>query len=85
MWDTGVKDADGKNVVILLAKAGEYLTEEFWTCLDVFFMTETVECLPFGGGWAEQPFWIAQVLSILKSERNLLERKEIEDSKKNKK
>ena len=48
-------------------------------------MTETVECLPFGGGWAEQPYWIAQAISILKSERNLLERKEIEDSKKNKK
>ena len=37
--------------------------------LDVFYTTENLGCLPFAGGWAEQPAWIVQVLSVLKVER----------------
>jgi len=32
-------------------------------------MCENLGCLPFGGGWAEQPEWITQALSVLKVER----------------
>ena len=32
-------------------------------------MTENLGCLPFAGGWAEQPLWIARALSVLKAER----------------
>jgi len=28
-----------------------------------------LECLPFAGGWAEQPEWIYKALSIFKVER----------------
>ncbi|MCL2762232.1 MAG: hypothetical protein FWD36_03365 [Treponema sp.] len=30
---------------------------------------ENLGCLPFSGGWAEQPEWIIQALSVLKIER----------------
>ena len=32
-------------------------------------MCENIGCLPFTGGWAEQPLWIIQAISILKAER----------------
>ena len=37
--------------------------------LDVFYTTENLGCLPFAGGWAEQPEWITMALSVLKVER----------------
>jgi hypothetical protein len=37
--------------------------------LNVFYTTQNLECLPFAGGWAEQPLWIAQALEILKVEK----------------
>lgn len=36
---------------------------------NVFCTTQNLECLPFAGGWAEQPLWIAQALEILKVEK----------------
>jgi len=32
-------------------------------------MCENLGCLPFAGGWAEQPEWITQALAVLKVER----------------
>jgi len=32
-------------------------------------MCENLGCLPFSGGWAQQPLWITQALSVLKVER----------------
>jgi hypothetical protein len=37
--------------------------------LGVFHTTLNLECLPFGGGWAEQPAWITAALEILKVEK----------------
>lgn len=78
MWNTGVKDEYGKDISILQSTAGDYLTEEFWQCLNVFYMTENIGQLPFSGGWAEQPFWITQALSVLKVEQSLWEKSEME-------
>ncbi|MBQ0167224.1 MAG: hypothetical protein KBT02_08975 [Treponema sp.] len=82
MWDTGVKDENGKNIAILLVTAPDYLTPEFYDCLNVFYMTENIGCLPFAGGWADQPYWIAQALSVLKVEQNLWDRREIDEKTK---
>jgi len=53
-------------------------------------MCENLGCLPFAGGWAEQPEWITQALAVLKVERYKVDeeereakRQEIEDRKKN--
>jgi len=42
-------------------------------------MTENTGHLPFGGGWAEQPYWIAQAISILKTEHDISEKEEAEE------
>jgi len=49
--------------------AVSFITEEFYAALDVFYTTENMGCLPFSGGWAEQPAWITEALSVLKVER----------------
>jgi len=35
-------------------------------------------CLPFAGGWAEQPEWITQALTVLKVERYKVDEEERE-------
>ena len=52
-------------------------------------MCENFGCLPFEGGWAEQPAWITQTLAVLKTERwkadeeeREAKQQEIEDRKK---
>jgi hypothetical protein len=35
----------------------------------VFYTSENLGCLPFAGGWAEQPLWIAQAIRVLKVEK----------------
>ena len=42
----------------------------------MFGVTETLDCLPFSGGWAEQPEWIALALVTLKTERNRADEEE---------
>jgi hypothetical protein len=37
--------------------------------LQAFCTTQNLECLPFSGGWAEQPLWITRSLEILKLEK----------------
>ena len=49
--------------------APSYLDETFYAALNVFYTTENLGCLPFGGGWAEQPEWITRAVEILKVEK----------------
>jgi len=42
-------------------------------------MCENLGCLPFSGGWAQQPFWITQALSVLKIERFKADEEEREE------
>ena len=44
-------------------------------------MTETMKCLPFSGGWAEQPYEIATVIALFRIEQNRWENEEWEKSK----
>jgi hypothetical protein len=69
LWDTRAKDENGKDIFIFQSKAASYITDEFVTAMDVFVTTENMGCLPFAGGWAEQPYWITKALSVLKVER----------------
>jgi hypothetical protein len=68
-WNTRVKDENGWDIFIPTLDAASYITEEFFAALEVFYTTENLGCLPFAGGWAEQPLWITQALSILKLEK----------------
>ena len=76
LWDTKVKDEDGHSIFIPRGTASGYLTEYFWGALEVYGFTQTMECLPFSGGWAEQPVEITTILAVLKTEANRIEQEE---------
>ena len=89
LWNTRVKDERGNDVFITTLDAASYITEEFYAALDVFCVSENLECLPFAGGWAEQPEWIVHAISVLKveqwkvdKEERELKRQEREDTRK---
>jgi hypothetical protein len=89
LWNTRVKDGNGFDVFIASKDAASYIDEDFAAMLSVFYTTQNLECLPFSGGWAEQPLWIAQALEILKTEKwkadveeREQERQEAEDARK---
>jgi hypothetical protein len=69
LWNTRVKDERGQDVFILVRDAAAYITEEFYAALEVFCVSEKMGCLPFSGGWAEQPEWITKAIFVLKVER----------------
>jgi len=59
----------------------EYLTDEFFQCYNVYRISEDTGCLPFGGGWAQQPEWIVQAIMLFKKEAALWEQREYEERK----
>ena len=63
---------------IPLSEAASYVDEEFYRAYEVYIMTENMGCLPFAGGWAEQPEWITRALSVLKVERWKIDKEERE-------
>jgi hypothetical protein len=63
-------------------EAASYVTDDFFTMLNVFYTSENLECPPFAGGWAEQPLWITQALRILKVEKWVLDEEEREQRRK---
>ena len=69
MWNTRALDENGQEIFISVKDAPSYITEEFFLAWEVFCLTENLGCLPFSGGWAEQPAWITSALSVLKTER----------------
>ncbi len=46
--------------------------------MEVFVISENMGCLPFSGGWAEQPAWITNAISVLKVERYNIDNEERE-------
>ena len=68
-WNTRAKDERGNDVFIKTSEAASYVNEEFISALNVFCTSENLGCLPFAGGWAQQPAWITQAISVLKVER----------------
>jgi len=71
-----VTDENGNSVFILRSTIPGYMTEWFWSALEVYCMTVNMECLPFGGGWAEQPSEISTIISVLKVEDSRIEKEE---------
>jgi hypothetical protein len=78
LWNTRVKDERGQDVFIPVQDAAKYITEEFYAALEVFSVSENMGCLPFAGGWAEQPEWITRAIYILKAERRKVDEEESE-------
>lgn len=47
----------------------DYMTDEFWNALYIWNRTENLECLPFAGGWAEQPGFIPDIINLFRCEK----------------
>lgn len=71
LWPTGVKDENGSVIAIPTSAAKDYVSEDFRQAYRMYLITETLGCLPFGGGWAEQPDWVVTALTAFKSEMAL--------------
>ena len=82
LWNSRAKDERGQDIFIRTSEAVSYITGESYTMLEVFYTSENLGCLPFGGGWAEQPVWIAQALSVLKVEKSRVDEEERESKRK---
>ena len=80
-WNTRAKDENGFDIFIPQNEALSYITEEFCAAWEVFCHSENLGCLPFSGGWAEQPLWVTQALSVLKVEKHLADEEEREMKK----
>jgi len=58
-----------------------YLTDEFFQCWEIYHTSEELGCLPFSGGWAQQPEWMIKVIMLFKRETALWELREYEENK----
>ncbi|MCL2277549.1 MAG: hypothetical protein FWC21_06580 [Treponema sp.] len=66
------------DVFIRYSECASYITEEVISAINIFSASEIMGCLPFAGGWAEQPEWITQALTVLKVERYKVDEEERE-------
>ena len=83
-WSTGIKDEDGKEIVIPTCDAKQYVNEEFFRCYRLYCTSEALKCLPFAGGWAEQPEWAVTALLVIGQEQRRYEREMAEEERKRK-
>ena len=86
LWNTHLKEnKDGKEVDIFIKRKDikTYLDEYFWSALHVYFRTENMQCLPFFGGWAEQPAEIVSVIALFRVEQSKWEKEEFDKKIKN--
>jgi len=56
-----------------------YLTDEFFQCYEIYYTSEELGCLPFAGGWAQQPEWMIKAILLFKREAALWEQREFEE------
>ena len=78
LWNTRVKDSDEKEIFIKRKEIKTYLDEYFWSALNIYYITENMQTLPFSGGWAEQPYEIVTVISLLRVEQSKWDKEELD-------
>ena len=54
------------------------MSEYFWSALEIYILTENLECLPFAGGWAEQPAEIVSILNLFRVEKSLWDKEQFD-------
>ncbi|MGP1587268.1 MAG: hypothetical protein ACTTHG_02875 [Treponemataceae bacterium] len=82
LFDTKIKDETGNSIFIKRKSFKDYLNEYFFSCLEVFYLTENMGCLPFAGGWAEQPAEITAVINLFRIERSIWDKEQMEKESK---
>lgn len=66
LWNTHVKDDAGHDIFIRRDQIPSYMTDWFWSAVRVWIYSDNLQSLPFGGGWAENPDEIVQVVNLLR-------------------
>ena len=85
LYDTKLKNEDGSSLFILRKDFAQYMNEYFWSALEIYILSENLQCFPFAGGWAEQPAEITAILNLFRVEKSLWdkEQRDKEDQIKN--
>lgn len=81
LFCTGVKDEKGNDIFIRYDEIEKYLTDEFFECLEIFYLTENLGVPPFSEGWTEWPEQVVIALNTLKVEKALYDQKEMQEMK----
>lgn len=58
------------------------MNDTFWSAYVIFCKTENLGCLPFAGGWAEQPADVVDVINLFKIEQSRWDSEQFEKKKK---
>lgn len=53
---------NGRLETIWRSEVNDYLDAWFWSAFDVWHRWKLFGCLPFAGGWAEQPAHLVQII-----------------------
>ena len=53
----------GKEYMVKAGDIDKYFTPNFWVCFSLWYMFHQKLGLPFSGGWADQPYWIVNIIS----------------------
>ncbi len=69
LQDKGAQKVLGLGDIRLYECPLSYLTEETAGIMRVVFLLDSTGQLLFEGGWADQPFWLAEAYEIYRSEK----------------
>ena len=78
LYDTRLKNEDGSSLFIKRKDFKTYMSEYFWSALEVYILCENLDCLPFAGGWAEQPAEITTILNLFRVEKSLWDKEQFD-------
>jgi hypothetical protein len=57
----------GEDVFLRRSEVGQWCDEWFWSAFDVWWRWKIHGTYPFGGGWAEIPAQITEVIDVMES------------------
>lgn len=57
----------GKLITVWKSEVAEWCDDWFFSCLDLWYRWKMFGCLPFTGGWAEQPAHLVEIIETLQT------------------
>jgi hypothetical protein len=79
---TGVKDDQGKPIIITSGEALGYFDEAFWAYYNMYARVEILGSFPNGSvGWANEPVEVVRAVRIFRSEQNAIDAEKMEKVK----
>ena len=66
-------EVDGRLVTMWRSEVREYLDEQFWSVLDLWWRWKVLGGFPFTGGWAEQPAHLMEAIELAEAAHRSVE------------